>query len=273
MTLPMRDVSTTAFSANVSDQGAHLVSWIPTGQPPVLWLSTEAVFARGVAIRGGVPIVFPWFGAGRTGHDSPAHGFARIVDWTMTRCSVEATHSELVYTLDQRSPEFGFSYLATYRIRIDDVLSLSLTIENHDSQPFSFEEALHTYLHVSDVAGVSVIGLEDTAYHDKVTGLAHRSGSEALRFSGETDRVYHSTASVSVNDSVGERVIEVAKTNSANTVVWNPWVTKAAALTDMPDDAWRQMLCIEAGNIGDDAVFLNPGERHELGCVISVATL
>jgi len=57
----------------------------------------------------------------------------------------------------------------------------------------------------------------------------------------------------------------VSKTNSADTVVWNPWAAKASAMADLGDDEWPGMLCIEGANVRDAAVVLQPGESHTMG--------
>src|SRR5215472_9793634 len=58
-------------------QGAQVTAWQPPGERPVLFTSPAAVFAPGKAIRGGIPIIFPWFGPHRRTRAAPQHGFAR----------------------------------------------------------------------------------------------------------------------------------------------------------------------------------------------------
>ena len=61
-------------TARVHHNGAHLVSWQPAGHAEQLFLSAASDFGHGVAIRGGVPIVFPQFSDyGPLGR----HGFVR----------------------------------------------------------------------------------------------------------------------------------------------------------------------------------------------------
>src|SRR5262245_65554156 len=63
--------------------GAHVTHYRPAGQRPLLFLSERSQFAGGKAIRGGVPVIFPWFGA-RAGHpEAPDHGFARTREWAV----------------------------------------------------------------------------------------------------------------------------------------------------------------------------------------------
>jgi D-hexose-6-phosphate mutarotase len=56
----------------------------------------------------------------------------------------------------------------------------------------------------------------------------------------------------------------IAKAGSATTVVWNPWIDKAAALADLADDEWKRLLCVETGNLRDAAIRLAPGQSHTM---------
>ena len=71
-------------------QGAHITAWQPAGERPVLWLSPASAFAAGKAIRGGVPICLPWFGAHPDNPSAPSHGFVRTSPWTLEEARDEA---------------------------------------------------------------------------------------------------------------------------------------------------------------------------------------
>jgi glucose-6-phosphate 1-epimerase len=118
--------------------------------------------------------------------------------------------------------------------------------------------ALHTYLAVGDVRQVAIAGLDGASYLDKVTGQPEVQVGD-VTIVAETDRVYDRGADVVVTDPVLGRRLRVASEGAANTVVWNPWVAKSAAMPDFGDDEWPGMLCIEAGNVLDHAVTLEPG--------------
>lgn len=253
----------------VYEHGAHLSSWIPEGQAPVLWLSALAVLEPGKAIRGGVPIVFPWFGAGRSGELTPAHGFARTSAWEMVETGTDGAHAVAVLALQgarSQHPQLGGAFRARYEIRLGDTLQLSLRVENVDDHAWSFEEALHTYLCVGDVRSVVVSGLDGCSYLDQADpqGLVVRQQSGDVTFTGETDRVYTSSTPIRVIDESLGRVIVIEKEHSASTVVWNPWIDKAHRMNDIGDDEWPRMLCIEGGNVRDDAVHLAPGQSHTM---------
>ncbi len=254
--------------------GAHVTHHQPAGEPPLLFLSSRSRFAGGAAIRGGVPVVFPWFGA-RAGHPTaPDHGFARIAEWTVEAVAQPGDGSVAVTLTLDSSDATRRMWPHDFRVRqhvvVGSSLSITLEVENPSDAAFSFEEALHTYLRVGDVRDVSITGLEGVTYIDKVDGMKRETLSDApVRPSATIDRVFLDTPSpcVVTDPRLGRRVI-VEKTGSASTVIWNPWSDKAAAMTDMGAGEWRSMLCVEAGNVADNAVTLAAGERHAMGVVI-----
>lgn len=274
MTLPApRRLSGASSEGAVYDHGAHLVSWAPTGAEPVLWLSEKTHLEADKPIRGGVPICFPWFGPGRSKDMQPAHGTARLATWALESLT-EGDEPTITYTLTSDDvPDPQGSWRATYAVTAGAELTLSLTVENTGDQPFSFEEALHTYLTVGDVRQVSISGLDGAAYLDKAPGGADATQQGDITITGETDRVYSSTAEVVVTDPTLGRALSVSKEGSATTVVWNPWVDKAAAMPDFGDDEWAGMLCVETANALDDAVELAPGESHTMTARVGVTTL
>jgi D-hexose-6-phosphate mutarotase len=270
------DLATDTARARIYLQGAHVAEWKPGHSDPVLFMSGRSHFAPGKAIRGGVPVCFPWFAnrAGVTG--APAHGFARTTEW-----SVESLHQtpngeiDVAFDLSDTPASrehWPYAFAARYRVRIGLTLSMTLEVENTGAGAFSFEEALHTYFRVSDVGQVEVGGLENTEFIDKVDAFSRkRLGSEPLRFSSETDRVFVKTASTCVLRDPGlRREIVVEKSGSATTVVWNPWSAKAKAMADFGDDEWPGMLCIETANTGENSITLPGGQKHTMTATVFV---
>ncbi len=266
---PPIELSSANGSGAAYAHGAHLTAWTPAGSDPVIWLSALARFKPGVAIRGGVPIVFPWFGAGRSGKLNPAHGFARTRVWDLASSAPEGDDVVAEFVLEGSGtdePEFPYAFSARYEVRLGAALQLSLTVTNNDSQPFSYEEALHAYLRVGDVRQVVVEGLGGCSYLDQAdpSGVRVRTQSGRVTFSGETDRIYGAAGQVRVVDPVLGRTLVIDKQNSASTVVWNPWIDKAASLEDFGDDEWPSMICIEGGNLREASVRLQPTETHTM---------
>jgi D-hexose-6-phosphate mutarotase len=257
-------------------QGAQLTGWQPHGAAPVLFLSRRAIYATGKAIRGGVPLVFPWFGPHATHPGAPMHGFARSRPWRLIRSGSGpdgAVVLELALEDDATTRALWPStFRLGYRVEVGATLSLALEVLNTSAAPFTFETALHTYLAVGDVTAVSVTGLEETSYIDKVDAMARkRQGAAPLRLTGETDRVFLGTrARCVVADPVLGRRVVVDKAGSATTVAWNPWAAKAAGIADLEPDDWRRMLCVETANAADDAVTLAPGAGHVTSATLRV---
>lgn len=272
------ELSCPAGSGAAYEHGAHLTSWSPTGEAPVVWLSALARFESNVAIRGGVPIVFPWFGAGRPGNLAPAHGFARTSHWTIVETGLDGDDAVAIFAFERvgaGEPEFPFAFSARYEVRLGRTLQLSLTVENSDEQPFSFEEALHAYFAVGDVREVVVEGLDGRTYLDQAdpAGLSVKTQCGDVTFVGETDRIYAASGQVRVVDPVLGRVLVIDKKASASTVVWNPWIDKARRMDDFGNDEWPSMLCIEGGNLRKSAVRLTPGDTHTMRYSVRVESL
>jgi glucose-6-phosphate 1-epimerase len=274
-------ISTPACNGELYLQGAHITAWQPANEQPVLFLSEKSAFAPGKAIRGGIPIIFPWFGP-RTATpenprtDGPAHGFARTQPWKLDFGAYAADELHLSLSLEptELSRSLGFdNFLVAYQITFGKELKLRLSVANDGNEPLPFEEALHTYLQVGDVEQARVHGLYETEYLDKTDNFARKTQTEPiLTFAGPTDRPYLNTTSpIAVDDPALHRRITVTKANSKTTVVWNPWAN--AGLPDMADDGWLHMLCIESANAAEDALRLQPHEAHVMETTISVEAL
>jgi glucose-6-phosphate 1-epimerase len=276
MDLPRLDVNTAHATAQLFCHGAQLTQWTPAhAHRPVLWTSAYSRFRPDEAIRGGVPICFPWFGAHPTDAAAPAHGFVRRADWTLIAAEQSGDDVTLRFAFDSDdAPQrlWPQAFRLVQRVTIGATLTMALDVENRSDTAFTFEEALHTYFTVGDIKQATIVGLENTAYLDKPTGFTRqRQADEAIRFAGETDRVYlDTTAECRIVDPVLGRTIVVAKSGSRSTVVWNPWIDRARALPDFGDQEWRAMVCVETANIGAAAVHLAPGVRHTMRVDICV---
>jgi glucose-6-phosphate 1-epimerase len=275
--LPYLAITTNRAEAHVYLHGAHVTHYQPRdASHPVLWMSGKSYFEPGKPIRGGVPLVFPWFGPRATDKNLPAHGFARTQSWTL----VGADHSEGIATVTLALSandatrklwphEFDLRYTATVR----DALELSLQVRNTSDVPFTFEEALHTYLNVGDVRRIELDGLSGRPFIDKMDHATRKTQSGPIRFEDETDRVYVETRDdVTVRDELLRRSVLVSKGGSLATVVWNPWTEKARRMVDYGDDEWPGMVCVETANCADHPVTLQPGETHRMWTVIGCDT-
>ena len=275
--IPAVNVDAAAAHGKVYLNGAHVAEWTPAGAEPVLWMSQKSDFEAGKPLRGGIPLCFPWFGPGRPGNLAPGHGFARLAQWTLTKAEVDdagvATLGFQLTADDCRGVSGAENWTADFTAALTVVFGpeLDVTFEvTAGDAPIDFEEAMHSYLAVGDIQQVKVVGLDGADFLDKVAGERRVQEGDVV-FTGETDRVYDSTATVRVEDPVGGRTILVSKTNSKNTVVWNPWMAKAAAMADYGDQEWPGMVCVEAANALDDAVELGAGESCTISQHLAIA--
>jgi glucose-6-phosphate 1-epimerase len=257
-------------------QGAQLTAWQPTGERPVLFTSPNSLFAPGRAIRGGIPIVFPWFGPDRHALGAPQHGFARTAPWQLDGVETAGRESvTLTFSLgdgDVSSPFWPEPFRAVYTVVFAQTLSLRLAVENRARHPIVFEEALHTYFTISDISGIAISGLAGATYIDK-TDAARRKLQTAplITVTAETDSVYLNTLDqCAIEDRGWRRRVILKKDGAVSTVVWNPWTEKAAAMADLGDPAWRNMVCVETGNIADNEVQLAADGQHQMSTTISV---
>ena len=257
--------------------GAHVTSWRPRGAEEVLFVSSRARWEDGRAIRGGVPICFPWFGGKADDPSAPAHGFVRTTAWQLE--SIEQTGDAVtvstftesnVHTKRWWPADFRLAHRATF----GSELTLELTVGNTGRAPLRFEEALHTYFRVGHIDRARLEGLNAVHYLDKTDSNRKKTQQGPVVIVAETDRVYLNTqGAIGLEDHALGRRIEIAKKNSFTTVVWNPWVEKAQAFSDFGAAEWVQMLCVETCNVSDFAVELAPGQQHKMQSIVRVTDL
>jgi glucose-6-phosphate 1-epimerase len=272
-------VDTAEAQAEIYLQGAHVAQWRPaTAVHPVLFMSAQSQFAPGKAIRGGVPVVFPWFGDRTDGLPGPAHGFARTLPWEVVAAERRADGVGVSFRLlpSQMTRDLGYDdFVAIYEVVVGKALELKLTVENVGYTPLTIGEALHAYFAVSDIHQVEVAGLKGTEYYDKADGgKRKRQGEEAIRFRRETDQLHvDATEPVTIADPGWRRRVVIEKQGSASTVVWNPWTEKAKRLADLGEEAWPHFVCVEPANAAENAVTVEPGAVHTMGVKVRLETL
>lgn len=270
---PVFRVNHPVATARVAINGAHVMEWTPAGQAPVLYLSPAAIFQQGKAIRGGIPLCWPWFNAHPTDPEKPMHGFARIRQWTLEEATASEAGVTLALTLSDDAEThklWPYPFHLRAELRIGATLEVVLTTRNTGTEVLQLSEALHTYLAVGDISSVIVHGLAGLQYLDTVGPLMMRRQTEDFHINGEVDRQYISSSPVQVQDGQNNRTLLVGKWGSATTVVWNPWIEKAARLGDLPDDAYHHFLCIEAANTGHNVATVKPGGCHQIATRISI---
>lgn len=270
------------FRATLFLQGAHLTHFAPQDHADWLWLSNTARFEPGRAIRGGIPICWPWFGdparnapevRKRILTDS-AHGFARTALWKLEDVRESAHEVEISLSLDANE-DFADAWNGHALALVTFVFSvrgcqIALTTTNLSSAPLAFSQALHTYLPTTDIDRTRVLGLGDSHYIDTLDNWEYRAQEGPVYFHGETDRIYESHEPLTIMTPTGGRTL--TSVGSDSIVVWNPGPEKAARLSDFPDTGWKSMLCVETANAASDYRVLNEGQSHTLGVFIGRKT-
>lgn len=273
--LPMLEVSTPWSTAEIYMHGAHVTNFTPKDGAPLLFMSQCSRFAPDQPIRGGIPIIFPWFGP-REGLSQ--HGFARVKTWDLKEFSPAPDGSVSVRFQLPDCPEASAfpPYTAEYVVTVNRGLTLTLKVTNESREDsFTFENALHSYFEVGDVTAISIKGLAGCEYLDKVANFARaKEVSEHIRIAAEVDRTYlDTTATVEIFDPRLSRKISVEKHGSVSTVVWNPWIAKSQQMPDFGNDEYRRMVCVESGNVGPNQVTLPPGQSSTLMVKLSCQPL
>ncbi len=270
--------------ATVALFGGQVIDWQPAGQASVLWLSPVARLDEGKAVRGGVPVCWPWFGppgrsrGERQAGTGPQHGFARTATWQAVETGDSTSGPWVTLALTAPS-KAGKGWPGKVEVRltvvVGETLELRLVTRNLGAAPLVLTQALHAYFQVGDIEEIQVEGLDGHVFHNAValgpamaisTSLNSQIG--AVTFAGEVDRIYlEQRGPVSIVDRRLGRRITMTKRGSKSTVVWNPWRDKAGNLGDLGEEGYRQMVCVEAANTVYDAVKVPPGETRELAAV------
>ncbi|MEK6748005.1 MAG: D-hexose-6-phosphate mutarotase [Pseudomonadota bacterium] len=261
--------------AHIAVQGAHLLTWAPTGQVPVIWLSEAAKFAPGKSVRGGVPICWPWFGPHPSQTSFPAHGYARTVPWEVIASAATkegATRISLRLIVSEATrAQWPHATPVELHLTIGNALECELITRNQGQTAVTVGDALHTYFAISDIRNVEVLGLDGLEYLDKVGPSTLRKQQGAVRFASETDRIYlESVDDCIIADPGLKRRIRIQKRGSRSSVVWNPWIEKANKMGDLGDAGYLKMVCVESTNAAADVVNIAPGGEHRLWVRYSV---
>ncbi len=277
------DVATRAAAATIAIQGAQVLSFAPRGHDDLLWCSPVSPLGGGKAIRGGIPICWPWFGPHADtaqGQVRPQHGFARNLNWDLIDAAElddDGGHIVLTFRLPQRAKErelFTVGANATLFIDIGRTLSLRLETDNEGDEPFTIREALHTYFSVGAASAIEIDGLSGSTYRDNTDSGRAKTQTGAMSIRSETIALFDKSPDVlSIADPVLKRRIEIVRdAGSQSTIVWNPGAS-AAGMIEIPKGDETRFVCVESGNIGACAISLAPGDSHSCGVSYRLAPL
>jgi glucose-6-phosphate 1-epimerase len=272
--LPRVQVTGSRAQGTIYLHGAQVTSWKPAGNDEVLFVSAKSRWEEGQAVRGGIPICFPWFRAKTGDPHAPVHGFVRTKTWKLDSIVADVFGVAVVMftEIDESTRRWWpGEFRLVHRATFGSELKLELTCRNTGKTPLRFEEALHTYNRVADVGSVRLQGLDGTHYLDNTDSNKEKAQVGEVTIASETDNAFLNTQNAVdlIDPKIGRR-IRLQKTNSSTTVLWNPWREGASRLRDLGEDEWKQFVCVEASNIIESAVTLAPEQEHKMTAVLSV---
>lgn len=266
--LPKLVLQTAASTAEIYLHGASVTHFQKHGEPPLLFLSEQSRFQADAPIRGGIPVIFPWFGKPA---DKPLqHGLVRTRAWELATAETLPGDRLRVRLVLPPAPELPPPLRLEYTVTVSDSLTVELAVTNESSEPVTFENCLHTYFAVGDVREASVRGLRGIHYLDSLAQRQRKTETaDAICFTGEVDRIYLAAPTITeIRDPVLRRTIRVETQNGRSTVVWNPWIAKAKAMPDFGDDEYLRMVCVESGNVAENRLTLPAHETSRLQVAI-----
>ncbi|MCB1722786.1 MAG: D-hexose-6-phosphate mutarotase [Gammaproteobacteria bacterium] len=275
--LPQLNVTNSSAQAVISLHGGQVLSFVPRSSgTDLLFLSTRAHYAVDKAIKGGIPLCWPWFGADPEKRGRPAHGFARTSAWSVQSVSASGPgHTQVVLELRDDATTralWPHRFELELVIEVSDELSVALHTRNTGDATFPVTQALHTYFGVGQIDTVTVTGLEGLAYLDKVQGFSEHCQGGPVTFAGEVDRIYQGVAGdLQIHDQTRGRIVQISAGNSHTAVVWNPWSAVNATMSDLEPEDFRRFVCVETANAGNEIICVAPGAACSLSARYRVA--
>lgn len=283
--LEVIEIDHPAFRAEILLQGAQMIAFAPRGDSNWLWLSEEVAFRKGVSLRGGIPVCWPWFGNAcknppevqamiATDSPAPAHGFARTRNWTFGEVYEAADQVELTLTLKTTTHNQPFwrgeAEVTARWVMTATSLTVSLTTRNTGRAALAITQALHTYFPTSDIHQTRLEGLNHQSYLDTLDNWRRKTQSGDIRFNSETDRIYYTSPDGHhLTLTTPESRTQIDADGSQSCIVWNPWIEKARGLGQFSDDAWQRMMCAETANAADNWINIEAGQSHTMAFTLS----
>jgi glucose-6-phosphate 1-epimerase len=264
----MAEVSNDHAKARISTYSGQVLSFQPHGEEELLFVSELAYYQPGKAIKGGIPVCWPWFGPDPEGKGRPGHGFVRTAQWEVLltqQMEDGATRLRLGITEnDQTLAVWPHNFALAVEVTVGRELDVSLITINTEGSDLTLTQALHTYFRVGDIGQVAVEGLDGCIYIDKMDDAKEKHQQGAVTINEQTDRIYTGVSGdLVINDPSLSRRIRIHSEGSNSAVVWNPWIEQSATMGDFGDEEYKQMICVETANAGPDQVTVpGNGEYH-----------
>ncbi|KMT08067.1 hypothetical protein BVRB_6g143920 [Beta vulgaris subsp. vulgaris] len=254
-------------SAEVLLYGGQVVSWKNERREELLFMSSKAIWKPPKAVRGGIPVCFPQFG---NFGSLERHGLARNRMWSLddspaplSPVTNQSTVDLILKSTEDDLKTWSQSFELRLRISLGPgKLTLIPRVRNIDNKSFSFMFALRNYLSISDISEVRIEGLETLDYLDNLMNRErYTEQADAITFDGEVDRVYLRTPSkIAIIDHEKKRTFVLRKDGMPDAAVWNPWDKKAKAISDLGDEDYKSMLCVDSTAV-ESQIVLKPSEE------------
>ena len=264
------EINNAKAHATISTYSGQVLSYRPkTQQHDLLFVSDKAYYENGKAVKGGIPVCWPWFGADPDNLGRPAHGFVRNRQWEVTGSESLADGSTKVIMglvdSDETREIWPHPFRLSIEITVGDSLKVALLTQNTGTETITISQALHTYFYVGDIGQVQVLGLDGAEYLDKVDDFAQKTQAGPVTVQGEVDRIYKGvTGELIIDDASLGRKIRIASRGCSTAVVWNPWIEIAAAMADLEDSDYKRMICVETANAGPETVEIAASDEYRL---------
>jgi len=250
--LEIFQIDNAACSAEISLFGGQLLHWQPSGQKPVLWLSNDAKFDGSTALRGGIPICWPWFGPVE---NKGRHGLVRTKEWQLDKYAEHSDHAELTLSIDLDPSENPWPHpnRLEMNLRLGQELEQNLVVHNNGDTPLCFAYALHNYFCVSHPENILIPELKNSIFENKISNESQQIDPGTEQYCGPIDRVYLLDGKARLIDNKFNREIVIEKKTSQNWVLWNPG-SDAQTIEDIHAGGENEFLCFEAANVSDVVV-------------------
>jgi len=238
-------------NAKISLFGGQVLSWKPSGEKEVFWLSKDSAFEQGKAIRGGIPLCWPWFGSHPSDNENKAgnHGFARTQLWQLDNIDISEQGVEVCLSWQGEN----MNDLWPFACQLKQVLFFGrsfkqvLKMKNLSDTDAYYTGALHSYFFVSSPKNVKIAALELSNFDDKLTGQL--CNPQLLENAvGPVDRIYHTNNEMKIVDDKWKRTIELKAKNTNQWVFWNPGAELANNMADIHHNGEQEFVCLEAAN-------------------------
>ncbi|NOT11725.1 MAG: D-hexose-6-phosphate mutarotase [Methylococcaceae bacterium] len=264
--MPFIVIRNQSATALISLHGGQILSFKPLNEEnDLLFLSSQSDYIDGKAIRGGMPVCWPWFGPDPKGLQRPNHGFVRNHCWSVARTAAADNETKVFLQFFEdykKEKTWRQPFALTLEVTVGKSLRLKLITRNTGDKAFSITQAFHSYFLVGDINQVQVSGLEGYDYYDKLDQGTQKTQTGILTIAEEIDRIYTEVKNeLIVNDPSLQRRIQIASPGNETVVVWNPWQKASEKMADLKNDSYQQFICVETGNIAFDLVQVLPDEE------------